>query len=255
MSLPIDDPFAALRRLTRARIGLGRAGDGLPTAPLLAFQMAHAAARDAVHGAVDFDRLAAALAPRPTIRVASAAPDRAVYLRRPDLGRRLAEGDAERLPAGPFDVAIVIGDGLSAAAIEAHAAATALALAERLADLSLAPIVLASQARVALGDPIGAAMSAGIVVMLIGERPGLTAADSLGAYLTFRPVPGRRDSERNCLSNIHDHGLSPSLAADKLAWLVREARRLGLSGVGLKEDADGDALAGPATVIEGPAAG
>lgn len=237
MSVPTDDPFAVLKRLTRARIGLGRAGDGLPTAPLLAFQMAHAAARDAVHGAVDFAALAARLAPHPAVEVASAAADRAVYLRRPDLGRRLAEGAAEALPAGPFDVVIVIGDGLSAAAVEVNAAVTALALAERLPGLSLGPIVLARQARVALGDPIGAAMNAEVVVMLIGERPGLTAADSLGAYLTFRPVPGRRDSERNCVSNIHGHGLAPSLAADRLAWLVRAAIRLRLSGVELKEDA------------------
>jgi ethanolamine ammonia-lyase small subunit len=236
-TLPTEDPFALLRTLTRARIGLGRAGDGLPTAPLLAFQMAHAAARDAVHGAVDVDRLALALAPHPTVRVASAAVDRALYLRRPDLGRRLAETAAEALPAGPFDVVIVIGDGLSASAVETNAVPTALALAERLADLSLGPIVLASQARVALGDPIGAAMNAEVVVMLIGERPGLTAADSLGAYLTFRPVPGRRDSERNCVSNIHAHGLPPTVAADRLAWLTRAAIRLGLSGIDLKEDA------------------
>ncbi|TBW35215.1 ethanolamine ammonia-lyase subunit EutC [Siculibacillus lacustris] len=254
MTVPVDDGFAALRRMTRARIGLGRAGDALPNAPLLAFQMAHAKARDAVHGAVDLDRLTADLAPHPVIRVESAALDRATYLRRPDLGRRLAAGAAERLPAGPFDVAVVIGDGLSAAAVDAHGATTALALIARLGDLTIAPIVVASGARVALGDPIGAALGAEVVVMLIGERPGLSAADSLGAYLTFQPVPGRRDSERNCVSNIHGHGLSPAAAADKLAWLVREARRLGLSGVELKEDSPSEALTAPsATALPGGA--
>ncbi len=229
--------WARLRGLTRARIGLGRAGDGLPTAALLDFQMAHAAARDAVHGAVDFEAIAAALAPRPVVRVASAAPDRATYLRRPDLGRRLAAGEAEKLPAGPFDVVFVVADGLSAAAVDAHAVATLAATARRLGGLSVGPVVLARQSRVALGDAIGAATNAGVVAMLIGERPGLTAADSLGAYLTFAPVPGRRDSERNCLSNIHAHGMSPEEAGHKLAWLIREALRLKLTGIDLKEAA------------------
>jgi len=226
-----------LRRLTRARIGLGRAGDGLPTRALLGFQMAHAAARDAVHGAADFDRIAADLAPRAVIRLASAAPDRATYLRRPDLGRRLAEGEAEKLPAGPYDIVFVIADGLSAAAVNENAVATLEATARRLDGLAIAPVVLARQARVALGDAVGAAMNASVVAVLIGERPGLTAADSLGAYLTFRPVPGRKDSERNCLSNIHAHGMTPAEAGHKLAWLIREALRLKLTGVELKEAA------------------
>lgn len=234
-----------LRRLTRARIGLGRAGDGLPTAELLAFQMAHAAARDAVHGAPDFDRLAAALAPREVIRVASAAPDRATYLRRPDLGRRLADGAAESLAAGPFDVVFVVADGLSAAAVDANAAATLEATARRLDGLRIGPVVLARQARVALGDAVGAATNARVVAVLIGERPGLTAADSLGVYLTFAPVPGRRDAERNCLSNIHAHGLAPDEAGHKLAWLIREALRRRLTGVELKEAAPRYALDAP----------
>lgn len=238
-----DDGFEMLRRLTRARIGLGRAGDGLPTRELLAFQAAHAAARDAVHGRADFDALAAAFPDREVVRVASAAPDRATYLRRPDLGRRLAEGEAERLPAGPFDVVFVIGDGLSAAAVDAHAAVFVTATLARLDGLSIGPIVLASQARVALGDEIGAAMGARLVVVALGERPGLSAADSLGAYLTFAPRVGRVDSERNCLSNIHDHGQTPAVAAAKLAWLVREALARGLTGIELKEDAPDGALA------------
>ena len=244
-----DDGFEALRRATRARIGLGRAGDGWPTAPLLAFQEAHAAARDAVHGRVDFDTLAAAFPGHPVIRVASAAGDRATYLRRPDLGRRRADGAAAKLPAGPYDVVFVIGDGLSAAVVDAHAAATVAATLARLDRLAIGPIVLAEQARVALGDEIGAAMGARLVVVVLGERPGLSAADSLGAYLTFGPRIGRVDSERNCLSNIHDHGLAPPDAAVKLAWLVREALKRGLSGIELKEDAPrGDAIggAGPA---------
>jgi ethanolamine ammonia-lyase small subunit len=232
-----------LRRLTRARIGLGRAGDGLPTKALLDFQMAHAAARDAVHGAADFERIAAALAPREVIRLASAAPDRPTYLRRPDLGRRLADGEAEKLPAGPFDVVFVIADGLSAAAVNENAVATLEATARRLDGLTIGPVILARQARVALGDVVGATMNASVVAVLIGERPGLTAADSLGVYLTFRPVPGRKDSERNCLSNIHAHGQSPDEAGHKLAWLIREALRLKLTGVDLKEAAPKFAVA------------
>ena len=243
----IEAGWDALKRLTRARVGLGRAGDGLPTRELLAFQAAHAAARDAVHGRVDFAAVAAALPDREVISVASAAPDRATYLRRPDLGRRLADGHADRLPEGPFDVVFVIADGLSAAAVDAHAATTVSATIARLSGLSIGPIVLANQGRVALGDEIGAAMAARLVVVVLGERPGLSAADSLGAYLTFDPRPGRVDSERNCLSNIHGHGLVPEAAAVKLAWLVREALGRGLTGIELKEAApDEPVLAGAA---------
>jgi len=240
-----DDGWEALRRATRARVGIGRAGDGLPTRELLAFQMAHAAARDAVHGRVAFETIAAALADREVIRVASAAPDRATYLRRPDLGRRLGESEAAHLPAGPYDVVFVIADGLSSAAVEAHAVPCLEATIARLDGLTIGPIVLASEARVALGDAIGAGMGARVVAVLIGERPGLSAADSLGAYLTHAPRPGRRDSERNCLSNIHAHGLTPEDAAVKLAWLIREALRLGLTGIDLKEAAPDPTLASP----------
>ncbi|MGC2777269.1 MAG: ethanolamine ammonia-lyase subunit EutC [Bradyrhizobium sp.] len=247
-----DDAFDMLRRMTRARVALGRSGDGLPTQAKLEFQMAHALARDAVWGRVNFDSIAAALEPREVIRVASAAADRATYLRRPDLGRRLAEGEAARLPPGPFDLVFVIADGLSADAAESHAANIVIATEARLAGLTIAPVVLASQARVALGDDVGAAMGARLVAVLIGERPGLSAADSLGAYLSFNPAPGMRDSARNCISNIHGHGLTPERAADKLAWLVREALRIGVTGIALKEAAPGTALdAAAARVLPG----
>ncbi|BAM91579.1 ethanolamine ammonia-lyase light chain [Bradyrhizobium oligotrophicum S58] len=238
-----DDALEMLRRMTRARVALGRSGDGLPTAAKLEFQMAHALARDAVWGKVDFDGIAAALTPREVIKVASAAPDRASYLRRPDLGRRLAAGEASRLPPGPFDLVFVIADGLSADAVEGHAADVVIATEARLSGLTIGPVVLASQARVALGDDVGAAMGAGLVAVMIGERPGLSAADSLGVYLSLDPAPGLRDSARNCISNIHGHGLSAERAADKLAWLVREALRTGVTGIGLKEAAPDAALA------------
>lgn len=231
---PARDPFAALRAATSARIGLGRAGAGLPTAPMLAFQLAHARARDAVEAVLDVERLRAEIA-LPTLAVDSAAPSRAAYLKDPGLGRRLAE-DAPALPRGDVDLAIVVGDGLSAIAVQAHAAAVIAALVPALAGWRLAPVVVARQARVALGDPIGQALGARAVVMLIGERPGLSAADSLSAYITWDPRPGRRDAERNCVSNIRSNGgLVPNLAAAKIAWILTEARRLGFSGVALKD--------------------
>jgi len=240
-SLPQTDPFARFRAATRARIGLGRAGDAQPCTAQLEFQLAHARARDAVHGRVDWDRLAADLPPWPSgplLRVHSAAPDRPTYLRRPDLGRILDPAGAALPPTGAWDLAIVIGDGLSAAAVQNWAAPTLAALLPRLPGWRLAPLVLAEQARVALGDPIGAALGAALVAVLIGERPGLSSPDSLGIYLTFDPRPGRRDSERNCLSNIHGAGLSPERAAVKLSWLAHEARRRSLTGIDLKEEAD-----------------
>lgn len=236
------DPFAELRRRTRARVGLGRAGDGLPTSALLEFQMAHAKARDAVHGRVDFDAVAAALAPLPCLRVHSAAADRLTYLRRPDLGRRLAEGQGDGLPEEGCELAIVVADGLSSVAVETYAAEVVHGLAALLKDVAIGPVILAAQGRVAIGDEIGARMQAKLVLVLIGERPGLSSADSLGAYLTFAPAPGTRDSARNCVSNIHAHGLLPAAAADKIGWLIREALRRRLTGVGLKEAAPSDLL-------------
>lgn len=241
--LPLD-PFARFRSATRARIGLGRAGDALPTPALLDFQMAHALARDAVYGTVDWDALAADLplaATGPVIAVHSDAPDRATYLRRPDLGRRLdadspARLSAARPPAGACDLVLVIADGLSAAAVQAWAAPLTHEILARIPGWQVR-IVTARQARVALGDPVGHALGATLAAVLIGERPGLSVADSLGIYLTYDPRPGRKDSERNCLSNIHANGLSPALAAEKLVWLMTEARRRMLTGVDLKEEA------------------
>jgi ethanolamine ammonia-lyase small subunit len=228
------DPFRALRAATPARIGLGRAGQGLPTAAMLEFQLAHARACDAVHAALDVDHLQAAL-PSPSLVVASAAPDRAAYLQNPDLGRRLADG-AAGLERGDYDLALVVADGLSAPAVQAHAAPLIRALLARLPDWSLAPVVIALGGRVAIGDPVGEALGARIVAVLIGERPGLSASDSLGVYVTWGPRPGRRDSERNCISNIRSPGgLSADEAAGKLAWLLGEIRRLGFSGVEVKD--------------------
>jgi ethanolamine ammonia-lyase small subunit len=239
----VTDSLARLRAMTSARVALGRSGAGLPTAPLLAFERDHALARDAVNAPFDPSLVVAALEPRPAITVASQAPDRAAYLRRPDLGRRLDGESAGRLAPGDWDLAIVIGDGLSAPAVHAHAAPVASRLIERLPDWRVAPIVLARLARVALGDEIGERLGARMVVILIGERPGLSAADSLGAYLTWRPAVGRRDSERNCVSNIRPpHGLGYDAAADTLAWLIRAAGRLGLTGVSLKDERGGDTL-------------
>lgn len=256
MTTLTPDPWARFRTATRARIALGRSGDGLPTTALLEFQLAHARARDAVHGAADFDAIAAGIAPWPVLRVHSAAPDRLVYLRRPDLGRRLAPDCASVLTdhAQDWDIVFVIADGLSAAAVQAHGANLFNACAQRLPGWRIGPVVLAEQARVALGDDIGALMGARLVAMLIGERPGLTAADSLGVYLTWAPQPGRRDSERNCISNIHGDGLSIPAAADKLCWLAAEAARLKLTGVSLKEDtpALGEATDGRPVLINQP---
>ena len=227
------DVFEGLRLATAARIGLGRAGQALPTAPMLALQLAHARARDAVAAALDVEALQRAIS-RPRIVVDSAAPDRLAYLQNPGLGRRLAD-DAPPLPRGEYDLVIVVADGLSARAVQTHAPAVVAALYARLGDWRVAPVVVAKRARVAIGDPIGEAIGARAAVVLIGERPGLSAADSLGAYITWNPAPGRRDSERNCVSNIRTPGgMQAASAADTIAWILREARKLGASGVSLK---------------------
>jgi ethanolamine ammonia-lyase small subunit len=238
----MSDAWDALRTLTSARIGLGRAGSSLPTRAVLAFALDHARARDAVHLPFDVATTAAHLRALgfATTTVESAAPDRPTYLTRPDLGRRLSDASRSHLtaPTEPADVALVVGDGLSSAAAHAHAAPLIAALAPRLAaeGLRLANIVLARQARVALGDEIGAALGVRLVIVLIGERPGLSSPDSLGAYLTLAPRIGRTDAERNCVSNIRPEGLGYDDAAHRIAWLVREALRLGATGVALKDD-------------------
>jgi ethanolamine ammonia-lyase small subunit len=229
----VSDPWAALRATTRARIGLGRTGSALPVQDVLDFQLAHARARDAVHTELDTTVMTQAI-PNSVI-VHSQAPDRTTYLRRPDLGRKL-DPATQPPPSGPYDAVFVIADGLSAAGVQHQAPALVQACLARLAGWSIAPVVIATQARVALGDEIGALFQATLCVMLIGERPGLTVANSLGVYLTYQPRPGRRDSERNCISNIHPDGLSIDAAADMLAWLMTEARNRKLTGVGLKAD-------------------
>jgi ethanolamine ammonia-lyase small subunit len=220
---------------TDARIGLGRSGDGLPTAAMLDLQYAHALARDAVHSPLEIETILGELGGIPSIVVESQVGDRQTYLTRPNLGRRLALADADRLTAEGADLAIVLGDGLSAGAVADSGPPLARALLARLTGWTPAPIVIARQARVALGDEIGARLGVQLVVVLIGERPGLSAAASLGAYITWRPAVGRLDSERNCVSNIRAGGLSVEEAAGRIAWLVDAARRLRLTGVALKD--------------------
>ena len=231
--------FASLRARTPARIGLGRTGDSLPLSEQLDLQQAHARARDAVHGQVNFAALAAALDPRPSIQVRSQAADRATFLRRPDLGRLLAEADLLRLDGvrGSYDLAIIIADGLSASAVNTYAAATAKAILTEAEGYQIGPIVFAHEARVALADEIGERLGAKATAMLIGERPGLTISDSLGIYVTASPRPGRADSERNCISNINAHGLTPEAAGRLCGVILSMARQLGRTGTELKPPA------------------
>ncbi|MFK4103818.1 ethanolamine ammonia-lyase subunit EutC [Streptomyces sp. NPDC019531] len=242
VAVQTSELWSALRHRTQARIGLGRAGSALPTRHRLELQAAHAAARDAVHSPFAPDLVAAGLTGMPTVRVRSAAPDRLTYLQRPDLGRRLDPTDRAHLPVGEWDVVFVVADGLSSRAVHEHAAAVVRETAARLpGGRRVAPVVLAEQARVALGDEVATAMGAAMVVVLIGERPGMSAADSLGAYLTYGPRPGgTTDADRNCLSNIRPPlGLSYEAAAGKLAELMGRAASLGLTGVALKDESDG----------------
>jgi ethanolamine ammonia-lyase small subunit len=240
------NPWDALRRFTNARIALGRAGSSLPTAPLLAFNLSHAQARDAVHQPLDVAALHASLRASgfDTLDADSAAPDREHYLRRPDLGRKLNDESTARLrnyavsaPKG-FDVVFVVADGLSAYAATSHAVPLLERMRAKLEGVSIGPIVIARQARVALGDGIGELLRARIVVMLIGERPGLSSPDSLGIYLTYEPRIGKSDAERNCISNVRPEGLGYDSAAFKLHYLLTEATRLKLTGVKLKDDSD-----------------
>lgn len=239
------NPWDALRRFTNARIALGRAGSSLPTAPLLAFNLSHAQARDAVHQPLNVAALHASLHASgfDTLDVQSAAPDREHYLRRPDLGRKLNDESEARLrdyagTASTFDVVFVVADGLSAYAAARHAVPLLERMRATLTSVSIGPIVIARQARVALGDGIGELLRAQIVVMLIGERPGLSSPDSLGVYLTYEPRIGKSDAERNCISNVRPEGLAYDPAAFKLHYLLTEAKRLKLTGVKLKDDSD-----------------
>lgn len=237
------DPWHALRAHTPARVALGRSGVSLPTQELLRFGSAHAMARDAVHLPLDTTTLRAQLEDDgwPTLCLHSAAPDRATYLLRPDLGRRLSEAStallAQHTPPGGCDLLLVVGDGLSSLAAQRHAAPLLAAVRQRVPpDWRLGTVVIAEQARVALGDPIGQQLGARLVAMLIGERPGLSSPDSLGVYLTHAPRVGRSDAERNCISNIRPEGLGYAAAAHTLVWLCREALRLQCTGIGLKDE-------------------
>lgn len=240
------DFWEPLRRATQARIGLGRSGDSLPTRRVLEFRSAHAAARDAVHQSLDPAALQARLG-EPAYVVRSRAASRSEYLRRPDLGRDPADLSSLPVPAPDDadrpDLAVVLADGLSARALADHGAETYAALRDAMPDATFAPPVIALQARVALGDHIGAALGARAVLVLIGERPGLSVADSIGIYLTHGPRPGRTDADRNCVSNVHPpHGLSYAAAARIVAGLVAGARELGRSGVQLKDTSSATAL-------------
>jgi ethanolamine ammonia-lyase small subunit len=251
--------WQTLRAFTNARIALGRAGNSLPTAPLLAFNLSHAQARDAVHHPLDADALHEQLRAHgfDTLDVHSAAPDRAHYLRRPDLGRRLSDESREALgKAAPKDapeVLFVIADGLSAFAASRQSVPFLQTIMKRLADWRVGPVVIARQSRVALGDEIGELLKTKLVVMLIGERPGLSSPDSLGIYLTYAPKVGCSDAQRNCISNVRPEGLDYESAAHKLHYLLTQARRLGLTGVGLKDDSDALLQATEAThLIDSP---
>jgi len=233
-----------LRQFTPARIALGRVGNSLPTDEVLRFGFAHALAQDAVHLPLDVATLDTALqvAGWQTLHVASHAHDRATYLLRPDYGRRLSDAGAAALVGHAnksCDLVLVAADGLSALAVQRHTLPLLKALRALLpAAWSLAPIVIAEQGRVAIGDEIGELLRARIAVVLIGERPGLSSPDSLGIYLTFAPKLDRTDAERNCISNVRPEGLPYDAAAKRLVWLLDEAIRLQLTGVGLKDRSD-----------------
>jgi ethanolamine ammonia-lyase small subunit len=238
--LPVD-PWTSLRRFTGARIGLGRAGAGIPTGETLRFKLAHAQARDAVHAELDVAKLIEELHPlhQQVLTLHSAAKDRSEYLRRPDLGRRLDEPSRELLAAQPQndpDLAIVIADGLSALAIEMNVKRFLEAFLPLVSTWKIAPICIVREGRVASGDEAGHLLGAKCLAMLIGERPGLSSPDSMGIYLTYGPTPGFTDERRNCISNVRDAGLSHTAAAAKLAYLAGEALRRQLSGVDLKDD-------------------
>jgi ethanolamine ammonia-lyase small subunit len=251
-------PLRDLRRLTPARVALGRAGVSLPTQALLDFTLAHARARDAVHGAFEIDRIDQGLRALglETLRLSSRAQGRAQYLARPDLGRQLDDASRALLAGAqpPCDVAIMIGDGLSPVAVNSHAVEVVGGLLPRLAaaGVTVGPVALASGARVALGDEIGALQGARLIVVLIGERPGLSSPDSLGAYLSFAPRPGLTDADRNCVSNIHGAGIGHAEAAHKIAWLVREALARQLTGVALKDESGISDAGHDAAILFGP---
>lgn len=238
----LDAIAVRLRALTPARVGLGRTGISQQTRDLLAFQRAHALARDAVHARLNAEALAteieSGIRQPEVLRLHSAAANRAEYLQRPDLGRRLDEASRALLVEQwicDADVALVIADGLSALAVERHVVPVLKQLLPRLDGWRVAPICVVEQGRVAIGDEVGQLLSAQLALVLIGERPGLSAPDSLGAYITWKPQPGRTDAERNCVSNIRSEGLSYADAAAQIAYYLSEARRRQITGVALKD--------------------
>lgn len=257
---PVDpqNPWLELRRLTPARIALGRTGTSLPTSAQLDFQFAHAQARDAVHLPFDHAGLSAQLTERgrESLLLHSAAADRNSYLQRPDLGRKLSDESAQALREyaaahpGGVDLAIVVADGLSALAVHRHTLPFLNRLDEQMSadGWSIAPVVLVEQGRVAVGDEIGQLLGAKMLVMLIGERPGLSSPDSLGLYFTYNPKVGLTDAYRNCISNVRLEGLSYGMAAHRLLYLMREACRRQLSGVNLKDEAQVQTLESDAGV-------
>ena len=240
------DTWLQLKRFTAARIALGRAGGSVPTRERLGFQLALAGARDAVRSPFDAADLAAHLANLPvtSLVLPTRAADRTTYLQRPDLGRALAETAALALAGvksgGPWDLVILLSDGLSPLAVQRQAHPLLSALLPNLlaAGWRVAPLIILPNARVAVQDEVGGGLGAQLSLMLLGERPGLGSPDSLGAYFTFRPAPGKTDADRNCISNIRPEGLTPALAAEKLFQLLSQSRVRQISGVGLKDDAE-----------------
>jgi len=243
-NIVLPNPWQELRRFTPARIALGRVGNSLPTDEVLRFGFAHALAQDAVHLPLDVATLDTALqvAGWQTLHVSSRARDRATYLLRPDYGRRLSDASAAALVGHAdksCDLVFVAADGLSALAVQRHTVPLLEAMRPLLRDAwSVGPVVVAEQGRVAIGDEIGELLRARMMIVLIGERPGLSSPDSLGIYLTFAPKLGRSDAERNCISNVRREGLSYDAAAKKLVWLLDQAIRSQLTGVGLKDHSD-----------------
>ncbi|GLT16973.1 ethanolamine ammonia-lyase light chain [Vibrio zhanjiangensis] len=253
-----DNPWQSLRQFTSARIALGRAGNSIPTDEMLAFQLDHAKARDAVHRPLNIEQLVAQLCAKGTITnhtpclplvVNSKVSDRLIYLQRPDLGRQLDDVSMQKLinhrdsSKNSYDLSIVIADGLSSVAIQNHAAAVIERLISLLANdpkysWTLAPITIVKQGRVACGDDVGECYKAKISLILIGERPGLTSPDSMGLYITWYPARGTQDSRRNCISNIRPEGLSYNKACEKAHYLLTESLQQQVSGVYLKDRSD-----------------
>ncbi len=244
--------WQSLRQFTAARVAMGRCGCSVPTDELLAFKLAHAKAMDAVHQPLDFAEVAEQVELRTgldTLRVSSAAWDRTSYLQRPDLGRMLSLDSVARLQNHPkredYDVALVVADGLSSAAIAQNLAPMLSQFVPLLLDrgISIAPVCLVEQARVAVGDEVAQLLNARVVIVLIGERPGLKSPNSMGIYLTFEPQTGTTDERRNCISNVRPNGLSYAAASFKLLYLLEEAIRRKISGVDLKDEQSPDSLA------------